>query len=227
MSPEATCPYQCSTASTISCPRNNAGCNFQWVDGHIQGVSRAGPSEQTSAFTSDYVAYYPLVLRYCQRRVDEQTARDVTAETFTVLWRRWADSPEEKLPWLYSVAKNLLANESRAAAKRVQLETRLKDHLQVQCVATHDSDMSCLYEALSRLSHDDQELLRLASWEDLSPTQIGIVLGCSTGSARVRLHRAKNRLRRCWNSLQGPHAQEDMQCRKGLNDAHRISTGIS
>ncbi len=35
--------------------------------------------------------------------------------------------------------------------------------------------------------------LRLAYWEDLPADDIAVVLGCSPGAARVRLHRARKR----------------------------------
>src|ERR687898_3426352 len=40
----------------------------------------------------------------------------------------------------------------------------------------------------------DQEILRLVAWDGLAPAQAGMVLGCSPGAARVRLHRARRRL---------------------------------
>jgi DNA-directed RNA polymerase specialized sigma24 family protein len=49
-------------------------------------------------------------------------------------------------------------------------------------------------EALAALSDADQEILRLVAWDDLSPTQASVVLGCSPGAVRVRLHRARQRL---------------------------------
>jgi RNA polymerase sigma-70 factor (ECF subfamily) len=49
--------------------------------------------------------------------------------------------------------------------------------------------------ALDDLSESDAELLRLWAWEQLEPTEIAAVLGCSPGTARTRMHRAKARLR--------------------------------
>ena len=48
--------------------------------------------------------------------------------------------------------------------------------------------------ALDSLQPDDQEILRLAAWEELTSAQIAEVLGCSRGAAKVRLHRARQRL---------------------------------
>jgi RNA polymerase sigma-70 factor (ECF subfamily) len=49
--------------------------------------------------------------------------------------------------------------------------------------------------ALLRLESRDQEILRLAAWEELTPSAIACVLGITPIAARSRLHRARNRLR--------------------------------
>jgi RNA polymerase sigma-70 factor (ECF subfamily) len=37
------------------------------------------------------------------------------AETFLVAWRRLDDVPDDPLPWLYRVARRVLANQRRSA----------------------------------------------------------------------------------------------------------------
>ena len=61
-----------------------------------------------------YRANYDRVLAYGLRRTDPERARDATAETFVVAWRRLADVPPDPLPWLLGVARRVLANERRA-----------------------------------------------------------------------------------------------------------------
>jgi RNA polymerase sigma-70 factor, ECF subfamily len=41
----------------------------------------------------------------------------------------------------------------------------------------------------------DRELLLLIAWDGLTPTQAATVLGIAPVTVRVRLHRARNRLR--------------------------------
>jgi RNA polymerase sigma-70 factor (ECF subfamily) len=48
--------------------------------------------------------------------------------------------------------------------------------------------------ALVCLSDDDQEILRLVGWEQLSLGEAALVLGCRPTTAKVRLHRARRRL---------------------------------
>ena len=49
--------------------------------------------------------------------------------------------------------------------------------------------------ALSRLSEPDREALLLVAWDGLSTAEGAIALGCSQTAFKVRLHRARRRLR--------------------------------
>jgi len=44
------------------------------------------------------------------------------------------------------------------------------------------------------LRSDEQELLRLWAWEDLTPAEIAVVLGITPNAVSIRLHRARGRL---------------------------------
>ncbi|MGH9075823.1 MAG: RNA polymerase sigma factor [Acidimicrobiales bacterium] len=50
--------------------------------------------------------------------------------------------------------------------------------------------------ALGRLSDGDQEVLTLVAWDGLSNAEVAGVLGASRQSVALRLHRARQRLRR-------------------------------
>jgi RNA polymerase sigma-70 factor (ECF subfamily) len=56
-------------------------------------------------------------------------------------------------------------------------------------------DRQIVQMALARLRPEDQELLRLAEWEDLSTADLARVLKCSPNAVTVRLHRAHKRFR--------------------------------
>ncbi len=51
-------------------------------------------------------------------------------------------------------------------------------------------------EALATIPSIDQEILTLTSWDGLKPHEIATVLGLSPNVVRVRLHRARARLRK-------------------------------
>jgi len=72
-------------------------------------------------FTQVFHACYPDVLAFVRRRIDPGIAEDVTAEVFAVAWRRWNHAPSEARPWLFGIARNLLADSRRASGRRQSL----------------------------------------------------------------------------------------------------------
>ena len=133
--------------------------------------------------------------RYLARRTDQDTAQDVFVETLVVLWRRMEDVPtDDPLPWCYAVTRGCLANATRAARRQRRLAERLKIVQSRDCSEPVLDDAD-LYDALGRLSEQDRELVRLWAWEQLAPQEIAVVLGVTPNAARIRLHRARARLR--------------------------------
>jgi len=53
-----------------------------------------------------------------------------------------------------------------------------------------------LRAVLAALSVRDREILTMTAWEGLTPKQIAVVMGTSANVVRVRLHRARTRLKR-------------------------------
>lgn len=130
------------------------------------------------------------------RRVPPDAVDDVVAEVFSVAWRSRASMPRDgrTLAWLYRTATNLIGHYYRANGRRGHYESR-----SVQPVSAPDgseavADRVVIARALGLLAPGDAEVLRLAYWEDLALSDVAFVLGCTTGAARVRLHRARRHL---------------------------------
>jgi RNA polymerase sigma factor (sigma-70 family) len=146
-----------------------------------------------------YTLHGRPVLAYALRRTSSaEDAADAVAETFLVAWRRLDSVPsDDALPWLYGVARRVLANQRRATHRRVRLAERLRQELPAAIQASDPPPVTSngpVVAALRRLSADDQEVLLLAAWEQLEPNEIAEVLGVSRIAARSRLHRARRRL---------------------------------
>lgn len=143
------------------------------------------------------VARDPLA-RYLARRAAPDHVEDLFAEVMLVAWRRIADLPEgDEVPWLYGTARRVLANHRRSASRLGRLVERLTFAQRGTepgpfPPAGPDIDLAA---AMTRLSADDAEVLRLWAWEELAPREIAAVLGISPNAASIRLHRAKGRLR--------------------------------
>ena len=153
------------------------------------------------AYRSAGTAVLGYALRRCESRED---AFDVVAETFTIAWRRRADmpaDPDEARPWLVGIARRCLANAARSSTRASRLGQRLADCFapgavpDPAAVLERSADAGRVREALLELPDDDRELLTLVAWEGLTPAQAAGVLGLTPGATRVRLHRARARLR--------------------------------
>lgn len=135
------------------------------------------------------------VRRFLLRRTDPDTAQDVLADTFLVMWRRLDDVPEgAELPWAYAVARNCLANADRAARRHRGLVARIARLDPPRDVDAPNLPDPAVHRALAGLSAEDRELLRLSAWEDLAPREIAVVLGVTANAVSIRLHRARRRL---------------------------------
>jgi RNA polymerase sigma-70 factor (ECF subfamily) len=157
--------------------------------------------ERLAKFEAAYNRAYGQITAYAARRCDSpQDAADVVAETFTVAWRRVNELPEgaEATPWLYGVARKVLANhfrgDNRRRARMAELDDELAD------LFGHSPDTEVELDAIGRafrsLPDDDRELLSLVAWEGLEREEIAKALGLSRNAVRIRLHRARRRLSR-------------------------------
>lgn len=141
-------------------------------------------------------AYGGPVWAYAARRVGRQMADDVLADVFLVAWRRRQVRPTKPLPWLYGVARRVLADHYRAESRRALLIERVGHELYLNPGADDRVAGSMqLVSALAELSDPDREALLLTAWEGLKPSEAAVVLDVTAAAFRMRLSRARRRLR--------------------------------
>jgi RNA polymerase sigma-70 factor (ECF subfamily) len=146
-------------------------------------------------FGEIYESTYAAVRRYAYHRgLSGADADDLVAETFTVAWRRLESvPPDDPLPWLFAVARNHWRNHLRRNRRDRDLIDRLGPP-EPSAPVTDEPSVLEIRTAMATLSENDREILQLVAWDGLTPTQAAGSLGCSAGAARVKLHRARNRL---------------------------------
>jgi RNA polymerase sigma factor (sigma-70 family) len=144
-------------------------------------------------FRAMFVEAYPALQRYAHHRgLTGADADDLVAEVLAIAWRRLDDVPvDEPVPWLFAVARNVWRNGLRSQRRRSVLLGRLP---RPSPAPPPSEPPGRVRAALETLHQEDQELLRLVAWDQLTPSQIAVVLGCTPGAARVRIHRARTRL---------------------------------
>lgn len=166
---------------------------------HRRGVARTMIAESAPSVEALFELHGRQVLAYCVRRTANlPDAEDAASETFIVAWRRRERIPpgDGALPWLLATARRVLANQRRAAARRLVVSVAF-DGLDVASTAPEASVLGQVVGpamlALGRLRADDQELLRLVAWEDLDHAAVGRILGITTNAVAIRLHRVRRR----------------------------------
>lgn len=162
-------------------------------------VDPSPDATRAARFSQLHEASYAGLLRFVQRRVPGQEAEDVVASVFETAWVRLDDVPEDARPWLFGVARNAMANHSRAAVRRTGLAVRLVSTTTAGAgvdPGEHDGVGARidLVRAWRTLTKGDQEVLSLVAFDGLRGEQAAEVLGISRSAFAMRLQRARQRL---------------------------------
>src|SRR5213082_17865 len=81
-----------------------------------------------ASFEVVFDRHYTPVYRYLRRRVGDELAQELAAETFLQAFRargRFAAGGDSALPWLYGIAANLIRMNQRAEERRLRAYARM------------------------------------------------------------------------------------------------------
>ena len=160
-------------------------------------------------FVDVYEKLFRYVYAYCRRRTSADRVDDAVAEVFLTVWRRMDELPAqgEILPWAYSIAHGVLSNQWRSDSRRRNLDRKLAAIGADPVISPEDFvvtryESEQVLEAVSVLRPMEQEMLMLSIWEDLSHSEIAVVLNISVDAVKQRLSRAKKNMTREYNRLE-------------------------
>jgi RNA polymerase sigma-70 factor (ECF subfamily) len=162
---------------------------------------QGGPRRREPSFERLYREHRAAIFTYAAYR-DPGRAEDVVAETFAIAWRRFDDLPADALPWLYGVARRVVAGNWRQSARHHALTNRIAN----EPPPTGPASDPVLIRALGELDESDRELILLVFWHDLDPGRCADSLGIARATFATRLWRAKRRLRTILDRLEADDA---------------------
>ena len=136
--------------------------------------------------------HHRQVYAYAVSRAGRDLADDIVSDTFLVAWRRLDAIPDDPLPWLLGVARNIVLERHRDAARQLSLLSQATAAIEGD-VAVAVADRAATLAALDALGTADRELLTLVGWHGLAAREAARVVGCATATFLVRLHRARRR----------------------------------
>ena len=161
---------------------------------------------EPEAFAEVFRRYAPDITRYVARRLGEDAAEDVVAETFLTAFRQregYDLARPHARPWLYGIATNLMGRHRRTEVRQLRLLERTGVD-PVTAPFTERTDERLIAEAsrrnlagaLAALPKGHRDALLLVAWGDLSYPEAAEALGVRLGTVRSRINRARNRLRK-------------------------------
>ena len=151
--------------------------------------------------------YAPRLWRYFLRRgAGVEDSQDLVQEVFLRVIRERSSYRAELSfdGWVFGIARNLLVTRHRHRVTEARARDGFAQARQVlpqaQAIADavsleQDEERARLASAFDQLGEEDREILRLARYEGLDFAQVGQVLNCAPGTAKVRAFRALQRLR--------------------------------
>jgi RNA polymerase sigma-70 factor (ECF subfamily) len=154
----------------------------------------------------------PSLYAFALRLVRNPTvAEDVAQEAFWRVWRSRAsfDGRVKFTTWLYVIARRVVVNSWKSGAHGTACFSELSEAEQRQMEASGAKNGSRspeevvvaadvrgrVREALQALPPEQNAILILKEYERKSYREIGTIMGCSEGHARVLGHRARAALR--------------------------------
>lgn len=152
-------------------------------------------------FDAVYTAYYVRILRYLTRLVGPDEAEDVSQEVFSKISRSLGEFRGEALSaWVYRIATN-------AATDRMRRKATRPPTVEDDDVAWADPEESieqksirgemseCVRSLTDELPDSYRTALILSEIEGLKDAEIAEVVGATVQAVKIRLHRARARLR--------------------------------
>lgn len=142
------------------------------------------------------------VFRHCLFRVsDREIAKDMVQEVFVRFWKysQKGESVRNSKALLYRIANNLIIDHYRTRKFNSSLEEvnerGLAGYTSEEGIIAR-SEVGQLYVLLERLEEKDRSIFVMRYIDELSPREIGKVLGKSENSVSVHIHRVVKKIKK-------------------------------
>ena len=174
-------------------------------------------TDKEPGFQEIYSTFQPRILGYLSRMLDRDEAEELTQEVFVKVDKALKEFRGEAQlsTWIYRIATNAALDRLRNPSFRqrgrecVPVDSSAESTAELQDKnvwtgeARQDVDQqlirremnSCIREYVDQLPEDYRTALVLSEVEDLKNREIAEILGVSLDTVKIRLHRARARLK--------------------------------
>jgi RNA polymerase sigma-70 factor, ECF subfamily len=163
---------------------------------------RHAASGDAAAWESLMRTHQQAVFRFAYLLLgDPDDAEDIAQETFLRAWRylNRFDQSRPLKPWLLSITANLASNRRRSAGRYFSALMRaFRDEptsVRIEEKSAQNLDADELRNAVQKLSPDDQQIIYLRYFLDLSVHETAQAMQVAEGTVKSKLSRALEKLR--------------------------------
>lgn len=152
---------------------------------------------------------------------NRQEAEEALSDVFVKVWKNAGKFKGDSkfTTWLYRIATNTARDylRTRASKRSIRIESMSREDgafLDIpaplgdtpEAAVIHIDTKERIFKAIAKLSDDDRLLITLCHFEELSYDEISHITGISNDNLKVRLFRARQRLRKLYEE-----AEKDQQ----------------
>ena len=175
------------------------------TDQELLAATAAGDGE---AFAIFWRRHTSTVMAFgIHRCASSEDVADLVADTFLAAFRaagRYRADTATAAPWLLGIATRRASNQHRTLARWRRGNQRVagerprftgEEYEAVEAAIDAARQVPHVQAALRAMPAGDREVLELVAYAQLSPSEAALALGISPNAARLRLARARRRLR--------------------------------
>ena len=176
-------------------------------------------AENEQEFQNIYELFHEKIRRYLARMVNETEAEDLSQEVFVKVSRGLKDFKRQSSlsTWIYTIATNTAMDSLRTLSLRKEalvvqrgddgveaedtylLTEDYKPSLEATLIKKEMND--CIRGIVDGLPENYRTVLVLSDLEGFSDAEIADIAGISLETEKIRLHRARTRLRKALEAL--------------------------
>lgn len=165
-------------------------------------------------FDDVYKEFRPRIYRYLSNLINESEASDLTQTVFLKVSRSLADFRGESSlsTWIYRIATNTAHDhvssslgQQKCSEQLLEENESIDDFSDYRQQATDKNFIrremnACIRGVVDQLPENHRTVLLLSEFEELTNLEIATILSISIDTVKIRLHRARARLRQAMES---------------------------
>ncbi len=175
-------------------------------------------SDDKLDFQNIYQTFHPKIKRYLSRLVGESEAEDLTQEVFVKVNQKlksFRGEPGTLSTWLYRIATNVALDRLRSPSFQKMVRNRSSNDSILEAKVTTEVNVvwmgqkatsveqqlirkemnECIRDFIEKLPENYKTVLILSELEGQKNQEIAQILGLSLDTIKIRLHRARAKLK--------------------------------